>query len=146
MSPNIPIPTDSVHKFYAGFGLVVFIASLIASVFVQNSFNEKVIMWFEEAGKIEKIINKTDVDETQLKRIKELIDVLKQDQSTFMNALFSFAVIGLFISGWGFQYWEKRIQPKLDEKLDLEVELLKLEVESKKRTNKRGVLVRFPKR
>lgn len=84
MSQNIPIPTDSVHKFYAGFGLVVFISSLIAAVYIHNSTNEKIMNWLEVSVKLEKLKNKTEVDISQLKRIEELISVTKKDRKTFL--------------------------------------------------------------
>lgn len=146
MNPNIPIPTDSVYKFYAGFGLVVFIASLIASVYVQNSTNERIIRWFEDLSQIENQVNRTDVDNAQLKRIEELIEITKQDKKTFLYFLFSSSCFGLFVAGWGFQVWEKRIQPKLDNKLDLEIELLQEEIIEKRRDKKQSQRSRFIER
>lgn len=146
MNPNIPIPTDSVHKFYAGFGLVVFIASLIAAVYIHNSTNEKVINWFEVSVKLEKLENKTEVDIAQLKRIEELIDVTKKDRKTFLYFLFSASFFGLFVAGWGFQAWEKKIQPLLDKKMELEIELLELEIISKKRSNNQLKRTRYARR
>ncbi|MBU2986815.1 hypothetical protein KO528_15730 [Saccharophagus degradans] len=146
MNPNIPIPTDSVHKFYAGFGLVVFIASLIAAVYVQNSTNEKIMKWFDDSAQIEKLEKKTDVDRVQLKRIDELINITKKDKKTFLYFLISSAFFGLFVAGWGFQAWEKKVQPQIDKKMELELELLELEIESKKRSNKQLQRSRFARR
>ncbi|WP_196140651.1 hypothetical protein [Aliikangiella sp. G2MR2-5] len=146
MNPNIPIATDSVHKFYAGFGLVVFIASLVTSVYVQNSTNERVLKWFEESTKIERLAKPTKADSDQLKRIEELIKITKLDKKTFMYFLFTSAMIGLVIAGWGFQAWEKRIQPKLDEKLDLEIALLKEELKAKKLSCRQQSNSRFTRR
>ncbi|MGE4259752.1 hypothetical protein [Shewanella sp.] len=146
MNPNIPIPTDNVHKFYAGFGLVVFIASLIATVYVQNSTNEKIMKWFEESAKIEKLEKKAEVDLAQLQRIEELIDITKKDKKTFLYFLISSSFFGLFVAGWGFQAWEKKIQPLIDKKLELELELLELEITSKKRSNKQLQRTRFARR
>lgn len=146
MNPNIPIPTDSVHKFYAGFGLVVFIASLIAAVYIHNSTNEKVMNWFEESVKLEKLEKMTEVDIAHLKRIEELIDITKKDRTTFLYFLFSSSFFGLFVAGWGFQAWEKKIQPLLDKKMELELELLELEIASKKRSNNQLHRTRYTRR
>ena len=77
----------------------------------------------------------TEVDIAHLKRIEELIDITKKDRTTFLYFLFSSSFFGLFVAGWGFQAWEKKIQPLLDKKMELELELLELEIASKKRSN-----------
>jgi hypothetical protein len=143
MSPNIPIPTDSVHKFYAGFGLVVFIASLITAVYIQNSTNDKMFELFEASAKIEKMEDITDADRQLLNRIVGLIDVVKSDKKTFLTVLVLGAFFGLFVAGWGFQIWEKKIQPLLDDKLKLEVQLLELEIELKRVSLKQQQSSRF---
>ena len=146
MNPNIPIPTDSVHKYYAGFGLVVFIACLVASVYVQFTTNESIMKWHEETAKIEKQKVVSKVDQDRLVRMKELINVLKSDKETFLTTLFTFALIGLIVSGWGFQHWEKYIQPRMDEKLELENELLRQEIAARKSSNKQLHRTRFARR
>lgn len=124
----------------------IFIASLIALVYVQNSTNEKVIKWFEESTKLEKLETKTEADIAQLKRIDELIDITKKDKKTFLYFLISSSFLGLFVAEWGFQAWKKKIQPLLDRKIELELELLELEITSKKRSNKQLQQTRFVRR
>lgn len=115
-------------------------------VYVQNSTNEKVIKWFEESTKLEKLETKTEADIAQLKRIDELIDITKKDKKTFLYFLISSSFLGLFVAEWGFQAWKKKIQPLLDRKIELELELLELEITSKKRSNKQLQQTRFVRR
>lgn len=101
---------------------------------------------FEETVKLEKLEKKTEVDIAQLKRIEELIDVTKKDRKSFLNFLISASFFGLFVAGWGFQAWEKKIQPLLDKKMELEIELLELEISSKKLSNSKPKPTRFVRR
>jgi len=146
MIPNIPISTDSIHKFYAGVGLVVFIASLVALINVQNSTNDRVLQYFEKITKIEKLGSQTDSDTSQLRRIEELIDVTKQDKKMSIYFLFTLAVFGVFVAGRGLQSWEKKMQPKIEERMDLELQLLREEVRLKKYSTNQLQRTRYTRR
>ncbi len=144
MTPNIPIPTDNIYKFYASFGFVLLIAALVSFVYVHNSTNEKVLAWVTNISKLENSQKITKYEEEQIDLYKKLIEVSKKDKKLFSNVLLTTSVLGLFVSGFGFYKWEKEIQPR-DDKLT-ELKIKQLENELRRSSNKKFQRTRYTRR
>lgn len=144
MTPNIPIPTDNIYKFYASFGFVLLIAALVSFVYVHNSTNEKVIAWVTNISKLKNNQKITKHEEDQIDLYNNLIEASQKDKQLFSNVLLTTSIIGLFVSGFGFYKWEKEIQPR-DDKLT-ELKIKQLENDLKQFSNKKFHRTRYTRR
>lgn len=57
MESKIPLPTDNIFKFYALFGVLILIASIVSVVWINNSTNERIhslIREYESLPQVEK--------------------------------------------------------------------------------------------
>lgn len=68
MESRIPIPTDNIYKFYAFFGLLVVISSMLAVVYVSSSTNKNV---YELVKEYEKLNKSGGNEKSQLVKILE---------------------------------------------------------------------------
>lgn len=125
MQPNVPIPTDSYHKFLATFGLALIISSLIASVFVTDRANDKIIAAAYEAFEYE--LEGKEVPQSLQAAIERRVEVASSDRTTFTYALGSGLAVGVILSFLGFSGWRK-LQPLHDELLELQVAKARKEV------------------
>lgn len=125
MTPNIPIPTDSLYKFMATFGLALIVASLLATVFVVDRANHKIVEAATELFELQR--GAQPVPEDWKKGVEKRIDVAVSDRSAFTVILALFGGIGVVLALVGFNLWWK-IQPLHDELLELQVKKARLEL------------------
>ncbi len=132
MESKIPLPTDNIYKFYALFGLLLFITSGLAVVWNSTTTNETVHSLVKE---YEALPGNTEEKEksTLGKMIEVRIDVATKDRKTFNTALGIILWISLCLMLFGFKEWQTKIQPKQDKYFDLQLQKLEQEVEN--RTN-----------
>jgi hypothetical protein len=144
MTPNIPIPTDNIYKFYASCGLVLLIAALVAFVYVQDSTNEKILNWLTSISQFESDGVIAEYEKKQIELYNHLIEITTDDKKLFHKILSGIVAISLWISGFGFYKWEKTIQPRDD--LILELRIMQLEKELKKSSNNKFQRTRYTRR
>ncbi len=128
MESTVPIATDNIYKFYALFGLSIFISSLLTLAYIHIHFNEIIPKEYIEVETL-----KVKADLSQEEKIRK--DVLERktnidvsDKNTFAKILGGFGGLGVLLMIFGFSRWQKRIQPRQDMLLDLQIEKIKREI------------------
>ena len=125
MQPTLPVPTDSLYKFAALFGLVLLVTSIIA---FNTSYNNTHAELTSLAQKYIDIELKQGTAARQMRHLLErqieIADANRDFRAFFIAITLA---IGTLSSGWGFLMWH-RLQPLRDELLELEVLLARKEV------------------
>jgi len=130
MESRIPLPTDNIYKFYALFGLLVFIFSIGGVIAVQRSTNDFMYKSLIDLEAVKSLEKPTAADTIKKQLLERLIDVAKSDKDYFNNSLSGLAAVGFFLMGFGFFKWHREIQPLQDEMLSLQVAKLRREVQA----------------
>jgi uncharacterized Tic20 family protein len=128
MEPKIPLPTDNIYKFYALFGLMLLITSILGTILVNTSTNEKLyelIKEYEAIPKEQKEKSKSTLAEV----IEKLIDVQIKNKYFFLYSLGATSGISIILMWYGFRQWHTKIQPKQDELFELQLSKLRKELE-----------------
>lgn len=128
MESRIPLPTDNIYKFYALFGLLLFIFGLGATIAQTKITNEFMVKSYVELEALKAIENPSSVEALRRSLTERLIEVEKSDKEFFKWGLAVVAGLGFFLMSFGFRRWHKRIQPIQDELLQLQLEKLRREV------------------
>lgn len=128
MQDRLPIPTDNIYKFYALFGLLLFVFACGATLYVGKSANAFLA---SAAVEIENLKSTQDLSAGQVARkrvLERLVEVEKSDKDFFNHALGGIAGIGVLLMVVGFGKWHSQIQPRQDELLDLQIRKLRAEL------------------
>ncbi len=135
MQSRVPLPTDNIYKFYALFGLLLFLSCTYAFVNLQQSYNERIFKRHVELKTLQDI---TELNATQL-ATREILErqakIDASDKKFFLNSIAVFFSIAILLMFYGFQQWHTKIQPQQDEilkrnldKIDLEIKMLKKQI------------------
>ena len=142
MQSKVPLPTDNIYKFYAFFGLLLLITSLYLFVSVYDSNKEKMQERFIEGSKLENIVKLSPDQKDYKKFLENDAEVDKINYDTYMDWISVFIFISSLFIIFGFGMWQFSVQPKQDkllklstDKLTLELEITKLELEKLKNNN-----------
>jgi hypothetical protein len=126
MESRIPVPTDNIYKFYALFGLLLVISSLLGAVYSTKSTNEAV---YELVKEYYSIVNPESEGSIVLQDIiKKQLDVATKDKKFFQSSLGVIIAIGIFMSYYGFNNWHKKVQPLQDRLTELQIIRLEREL------------------
>ncbi|GEM_PF-906487 len=125
MQPNVPVPTDSLYKFLALFGLVLMISSLLGTVALVRSSNQQIFEAAKEVAAIGTPQSKEAEDYVKAMQRKAVIAAEDRDGLAWLLAICG--AIGVAFSIAGFTRWHK-IQPLHDELLELQVAKARMEV------------------
>jgi hypothetical protein len=128
MENKIPLPTDSIYKFYALFGLLLFIFSLGATIYVSHSTNDLVFSSAIEYEILKAIEKPTATEIAKRQGIEKRVEIALADKKFFLYALGVLSGFGMLAMIYGFTKWHRDIQPIQDETAKLQLEKLKLEV------------------
>src|SRR6185503_16872159 len=128
MESKIPIPTDNIFKFYALFGLLLFIFSIGSSLYVIRSTNELVFQTVIESESIRQIDNPSTVDQTKKLLLDKRLEIARADKDFLTKSLGALGGVALALMGYGFWKWHTCVQPIQDELLQLQVKKLRHEV------------------
>ena len=128
MESRIPLPTDNIFKFYALFGLLIFIFGFSAAIYTTKSANDFLsgaVVDFEEL----KSLSTSSVRETARRQIlQRQIEVAKTDRDFFRLGCSFISACGFWGMIYGFRKWHKEVQPRLDEISELQLQKLRHEV------------------
>ena len=84
MENKIPVPTDNIFKFYALFGLMLFVFSFGAIIYVNSHTNEVIFTTAPELAALRQIAKRSDVDDLRLALLERKFEIAKGDKiSTF---------------------------------------------------------------
>lgn len=117
MQPNVPIPTESLYKFAALFGLALIITAIIGWLYMHRSLNEEVTTLAREYVTLEA----SDSKSPMLPILQRRIDVAGSDRDIYSFGLGVVLVTAGLLSAWGFGRWRQKIQPLHDRLLELQV-------------------------
>lgn len=128
MESKIPLPTDNIYKFYALFGVMLLITSILGTILVSTSTNEKIHFLVSEYEAIPD--TKKEREESDLaKVIESRLKVLAKNKEFYLQGLGGITAISLLLMFYGFRQWHTKIQPKQDEYFDLQLQKLRREIE-----------------
>ncbi|ELM0326635.1 hypothetical protein Q3047_004097 [Vibrio vulnificus] len=136
ISSNMNLPTDNLYKFLALFGLLLTVTGCYMFNSSYTNFNNEYISSIVELAKYENIENPTKYEVTQKKALEKIIELLKANKPFNLNVSMFVIIIGLITMFYGFCRWHNKLQPKLDELLELQVAKAKLEVRQLEKTAK----------
>lgn len=131
MKSQIPLPTDNIYKFYALFGLFLFISAITLAVINNNAHNEKLYQFAKEDA-----VNERDLDEDHSQKLtgilKRRTEIQVSDKKFILNCLTVVASFGVALMILGFTVWQIKIQPQQDKLAQLQIEKLEQEIEQLK--------------
>lgn len=128
MDKFIPIPTDSIYKFYALFGVLLFVFSIGALLYVVKSTNELVFSSVIDIEIIRAIDKPTSVDSAKLAAAEKRVELAVSDRKFFVHATGLIAGIAVLSIAYGFREWHRKVQPVQDELAQLQLEKLRREI------------------
>lgn len=130
MESKIPLPTDSVYKFYALFGLLLLIFSLGATIYTSRSVNEEMISLLLELETLNQMPEEVLSKPQQMRKriVERLIEVTRSDRKLYIGGLGTLGAIGVFGVWYGFRKWHKEVQPVADETAKVQLEIAKLQL------------------
>lgn len=132
MQDRIPLPTDNIYKFYALFGLLLFIFSAGALIYVVRSNNELIYQLHPELAALQQMDKPTAADVAKKSDIEKRLVVAHQDSQFYYTALGVIAGVGITLMVCGFWKWHRDVQPIQDEMAKLQLEKLRHEVKQLK--------------
>ncbi|MBS0339621.1 MAG: hypothetical protein JSS56_03780 [Proteobacteria bacterium] len=122
---KLPLPTDNIYKFYALFGLLMFVFSIGAMLVQNRATNTRIYeltLQIEAAQPLE--AGKPSIKEQMLQK---LLEVEKSDKKFISGGLVGLCVAGFYLMLYGFRKWHKDVQPLQDEMFRLQLEKLRRE-------------------
>ena len=129
MESRIPLPTDNIYKFYALFGLLLFVFAVGAMLYNTRSTNEFLLNAAVEQAALAGLTAPSAGQQARKDALTLLIKVTISDKNTFKWALTVLVAVGFWTSVYGFVVWHRRIQPIQDAFLALQLRKLRVEVD-----------------
>lgn len=129
MENKIPLPTDCIYKFYALFGLLIFIFCIGSVLYLTRSTNELLFTSIIESEALKVIEKPTSAEIAKLQGTEKRVEIALADKKFFLGALGVIAAGGIFSMMYGFIKWHREIQPIQDEMALLQLAKLRHEVQ-----------------
>jgi hypothetical protein len=134
MENKIPIPTDNIYKFYALFGLLIFIFSAGSLIYINRTTNDLAFQDILELDAVKQIPNPSPIDTAKKELLERRLTVAVSDRKSLSSAVGVLAAMGVILMYYGFKKWHQDIQPIQDEITKLQLEKLRHEVRQLKHT------------
>jgi predicted cobalt transporter CbtA len=128
MEDRIPLPTDNIFKFYALFGLLLFVFACGSVLYINKTINDYNFQLHTQIATIQDIAKPTQGDLTKKADLEALLKASISDRKVEFYACVIMAGIGFALMLYGFTKWQTEIQPVQDEIAKLQLEKLKHEV------------------
>jgi hypothetical protein len=128
MESRVPVPTDNIYKFYALFGLLLFIFCCGSSLYVTRTSNELVFSALPELESLKQISQPSRVEQMRISLLERKLEINKADKSTFQYAIGGLMGTALIAMVYGFWKWEKELQPILDRTAKAQMEIAELQL------------------
>jgi hypothetical protein len=129
MESRIPVPTDNIYKFYALFGLLLFIFAVGAVFYNVRATNELIYSYVIQSTELRSIQNPTPLQSAKLVVLDKQREIALSDKQFFQWACAAMIVVAFWAMGHGFRKWQLEIQPVLDETAKTQLEIAKLQLE-----------------
>jgi hypothetical protein len=133
MESRIPVPTDNIYKFYGLFGLLLFIFSCGALLYVVRTNNELVFAAAPELAGLKTIAQPSALETTKILVLETKLEITKTDKIFPVRTIGAFAGIALCLMSVGFVKWHAEVQPLLDRMTKAQVETAELQLEKLRR-------------
>lgn len=121
MESRVPLPTDNIYKFYALFGLLLFIFGIGASIAQTKVTNDFMVKSFIELEVLKAIEKPNPVEVLRRTVTERMIEVEKSDKELFKWGLAFIVAVGFLLMIYGFGRWHSHLQPAQDELLQLQM-------------------------
>lgn len=133
MESRIPVPTDNIFKFYALFGLLLFVFSCGALLYVHATSNATLMAAYPELEALKEFEEPSRSDRVQIALLARKIEVTTLSRQFYLKAIGVMAGLAMLAMLYGFQRWHTQIQPVLDETAKVQLEIAKLQLEKLRR-------------
>lgn len=137
--PNIPIATDNIYKFYALFGLALFLAGAFTFVYVHQSSNEVAYRTFIEIEALRADEHRSKLEDRRLAMLEQKQEVDVLDKKSYLEFIGVGIGISLGCMAIGFFIWQTKIQTQADRLQRLQLEKLALEIRALRRVGSHRV-------
>ena len=130
MESRIPIPTDNIYKFYALFGVLLFVFCIGSLIYINNSTNELVFSASPEYKALESIDHLTSIEVAKKQVLEKRVEIALADKKFSGRSIGVIWGISILLIIYGFVKWQLKVQPIQDEMAQLQLEKIRLEVEA----------------
>ena len=114
MHSKIPIPTDNIYKFYALFGLFMFIASGYVFIQIHFMYNDLAYKNYVEYEVLKDTKNPTTEQEAKKVIHERKMEIAGENKKLFLQLVGFFIAASLCLMAFGFYKWHRVIQPIQD--------------------------------
>jgi len=132
MESRIPLPTDNIYKFYALFGLLLFIFSIGALLYQNQVYNEVVFTAVPELEDLKQVAQPIPSQKAKIAVLEKRIEITRSDRRFGQYALGAVSGIGMALMFYGFRRWHAKIQPILDRTTKVQLEIAELQLKKLK--------------
>jgi hypothetical protein len=128
MDNKIPLPTDNIFKFYALFGLLLFVFSLASTIYINRSTNEQIIGLLLEIETLKDTSNLTNAQTLRQVLLERQLEIATSDKQFFRRALALLGALSTVGMAYGFRKWHQEVQPLADEAARIQLQLAKIQL------------------
>ncbi len=132
MESRIPLPTDNIYKFYALFGLLLFIFGFSAVIYLTKSTNDFMAVAVVDLEELKAVSAPSAREAAKKAILTRQIEVAKSDRQGLGYWSEGVAVFGSLLMMLGFSKWHGVVQPRQDEMAELQLTKLRYEVQQLK--------------
>jgi hypothetical protein len=130
---KIPLPTDNIFKFYALFGLLLFIFSIGAALYENETTNEVIFAAIPELESLKQITQPSPAESAKIAVLQRRVEIAKTDRSGLTYILGGVMTAGGFLMFYGFRKWHSEVQPISDRMAKVQLEIAELQRDRLKR-------------
>jgi hypothetical protein len=128
MDNRIPVPTDNIYKFYALFGLLLFVFSCGAFLYINRSSNEVVFAAVPELEALRHNASPSTVDSAKIAVLEKRLEINKANKQFYQQAIGVLLGSSILAIIFGFLKWHYAVQPVLDRTAKAQMEIAELQL------------------
>ncbi|MDD1509563.1 hypothetical protein [Pseudomonas sp. CNPSo 3701] len=128
MESRIPVPTDNLFKFYALFGLLLFVFACGALIYVNQTTNTLMFESVVELERLKEQENPSPSVVAKISALERMMDVGRENKRFYVSSTGFLAGIGFWLAVYGFARWHRKLQPLIDESQRVQLEIAKLQL------------------
>jgi len=132
MLEKFPVPTDSLYKFVALTGLILFILPFILVVQVTNSANDTVVRTYLAIDSLHRDPEFAKRDTGEIALLRRQRDIAISDRKTAVILCAVVAAAGALMMLYGFGAWKRLIQRHADQIAILDVKLKQTQLDKER--------------
>lgn len=128
MESRIPLPTDNIYKFYAFFGLLLFVFSASALLYQNHAHNELIFAAVPELADLKQVAQPTPAQKTRIAVLEKRVEIANSDHRAIPYVLGTISGISVLLIYYGFRRWHTEIQPLIDESAKVQLQIAELQL------------------